>query len=402
MAKSVCVSCLWEQETGKKIDTSRSKVAWADKIGVSEASVRRHLKHAPAGRTAAPGVTLERTDNHPDPEDFLNLHGIPVEAVQSRGMSIRDPLTGSWEKVTWKPNAKALHDALQFDDLAEALEGWFPRTTSFFDDDFDSGFTSVLNASDLQLGKSMQRGGGTPETVARVRQSFETFADSIQEGPTPSRVILVDGGDPIENVFNVPSQLVTNDLPVPEQIRVFRRLMLEGIKLIAPLVPELVYVAVPSNHGQARTGYKSPGGTVDADFGLEISYQLEDAVAENPYLQNVSFVRPESLDETAVIETSNTKLAFHHGHQSSGPNGHGKWWAGQSHGRMAGWDADILVTAHYHSLRVEQSGNGRWIIGVSSSDASSDWFTNRTGESARQGMTTFDVRDGQWSNLRII
>ena len=69
---------------------------------------------------------------------------------------------------------------------------------------------------------------------------------------------------------------------------------------------------------------------------------------------------------------------------------------------MTGWDADILTTAHFHSMRVEQSGNGRWIIGVSSSDASSDWFTNRTGESALQGMTAYDVADGQWSNLRIL
>lgn len=395
MTKNVCVSCLWELETGKKIDTSRSKVEWAKKIGISEASVRRHLAHPPR-------VFLEKTHDSRDPEDFLGLHDIPVDAVVTRGMSIRDPLTGSWEKVTWKPNAKALHDSLKYDDLDAALDGWFPRTQSFYDTGFNPGFTSVLNASDLQVGKAKQRGGGTPETIDRVRASFESFANSLQEGPTPTRVILVDGGDGIENIWNVSSQLITNDLEVPEQIRVFRRLMLEGIKLIAPLTPELVYVAVPSNHGQARTGYKSPSGTVDADFGLEISYQLEDAIGENPYLQNVSFVRPDPLDETATVETSGTKLAFHHGHQSAGPNGHGKWWAGQDHGRMAGWDADILVTAHYHSLRVEQSGDGRWIIGVSSSDASSDWFTNKTGESANQGMTTFDVRDGQWSNLRII
>lgn len=40
-----CLSCLWEEETGKVIDRSRSNVAWANKIGVSEGSIRRHLKH---------------------------------------------------------------------------------------------------------------------------------------------------------------------------------------------------------------------------------------------------------------------------------------------------------------------------------------------------------------------
>lgn len=392
MSKNVCVTCLWETETGDKIDTSRSKTAWAAKIGVSEASVRRHLKHAPAGAQGRP----EGNTGALGSDGFLEQHGIPVSAVTSRGMSLLGP--DGWQKVSWNPNAKALHDSMQYDDLKASMENWKPRLYHAVPKNTK---TAVLNAADLQIGKAMQRGGGTKETVARVKLSFERFAQYLIE-TSPERVILVDNGDGIENCFNVPAQLVTNDLPVPEQIRVFRRLMLEGIKILAPLTSELVYVSVPSNHGAARTGYKAPGGTVDADFGLEISYQLEDVVGESPYLQNVSFVRPYSLDETAVIETSRTKLAFHHGHQSSGPAGHGKWWQGLDHGRMAGWDADILVTAHFHSMRVEQSGNGRWILGVSSSDASSDWFTNRTGESALQGMTAFDVENGQWSNLRIL
>lgn len=390
MAKAECSVCVWEKATGRKVilDSKMSKTAWARFIEVSEASVRRHFRHVVADAA-----------NAPEPDAFLAEYGIPSSVVTSRGMSVRDPESGSWQKVSWQPNAKALSDTLQYDDLKQALDGWVPESVTFMVS--DSGKTAILNASDLQIGKALQRGGGTPETVERVRKSFQAFADYLIESGI-TQAVIIDGGDPIENVWNTPGQLVTNDLPVPEQIRVFRRLMLEGIKLIAPLVSSLIYVSVPSNHGQARTGYKAVGGTVDADFGLEVSYQLEDAIGENPYLTHVSFIRPEPLDETAVVEVSNTKIAVHHGHQSSGANGHGRWWATQSHGRMAGWDADILQVAHYHSLRVEQSGNGRWIIVASSSDASSDWFTNRTGESALQGMTAYDVLDGQWSNLRIL
>lgn len=388
MAKSQpCLSCLWEEETGKVIDRSRSNVAWANKIGVSEGSIRRHLKHAPASRAEAAS----------DEDAFLRDIGVPIEAVTSRGRSVRDPETGSWQKVTWHPNMAALAETLNYDDLRIALDGYVAKPAP-------SGkgtHTAVLNASDLQIGKAMNRLGGTPETIERVKASVASFVRDIQENP-PLRVLLVDGGDPIENCFNTPAQLVTNDLSVPDQIRTFRRLMLEAIKAIAPHTPLLTYVAVPSNHGHARVGYKSPGGTVDADFGLEISSQLEDAVRENPSLNHVSFVRPESLDEIATVEASGTKLAFHHGHQSSGPNGHGRWWADMAHARHPGWDADILVTAHHHSLRVEQSGNARWIIGVSSSDAGSDWFTNRRGDYAQQGMTAFNVLDGMWSDLRIL
>lgn len=389
-----CKSCLWETAHNRSIDTSMSNVKWASLLKVSEASIRRHLAHPP--RAAKATVATDATET--DIDAFLLEHSIPREVVTSRGMSIRDVETGSWQKVSWNPNAKALYDTLGYDDLRESLDGWVPDSQV---SKTNTPFSAILMASDLQIGKAQQRGGGTPETIARVRQSFQRFAAYLEE-TRPRTAVLFDGGDPIENCFNVPSQLVTNDLPVPEQIRVFRRLMLEGIKLLSPLVPELIYGAVPSNHGAAKVGYKSPGGTVDADFGLEISYQLEDAVRENPNLGHVSFVRPAALDETAIIDTADTRLAFNHGHQSSGPNGHGKWWAGQDHGRMTGWDADILVTAHFHSLGLEQSGDGRWIIKSSSSDASSDWFTNRTGESALQGMTAFEVLDTQWSNLRIL
>ncbi len=385
---SICLTCAWSADTGITIDSSRSNTLWASTVGVNESSIRRHRAHMKVGEAGVQSF----------PDLFLRSEGIDEGIVTSRGKSIRDPETGSWEKVTWKPNAKALADTLNYDDLKESLEGWVPDDVATWETETK---TSVLMASDLQIGKAMNRGGGTPETIERVRASFAAFAGYVFDH-SPERVVIVDGGDPIENCWNTPDQMVTNDLPVPEQIRVFRRLMLEGIKLLAPLVPELVYVAVPSNHGAARVGYKANGGTVDADFGLEISYQLEDAVSMNEHLSHVTFVRPESLNETAEVEVSGTKLAFHHGHQSNGSNGHGKWWAGQAHGRMAGWDADILVTSHFHSMGLEQSGNGRWIIKAASSDASSDWFTNRTGESALQGMTTFDVLDGQWSSLRLV
>mgnify|MGYP000965359139 CR=1 FL=1 len=368
----------------EQIDPNLTNVENARRLGVSETTIRRWK--AKANR---PDPSLSEVDSF-----FTDL---PSGIITSRGRSVR-LADGSWEKATWKPNAKALADTLTYDDLERAIAGFRSPSAPLVP---QGRQTAILNAADLQIGKACQRGGGTPETLARCMQSFHTFAEYIR-ATGPSAVVLVDNGDPIENVWNTPSQLVTNDLDVPAQIRTFRRLMIEGLKLLAPLVQDFTMLSVPSNHGAARVGYKSPGGTVDADFGLEISHQLEDVCAEAPGLSHVQFVRPEALDETATIERSNTKLAFHHGHQSSGPQAHGKWWAAQDHGRMAGWDADILVTAHYHSLRLEQSGDGRWIIGASSSDAQSDWFTNRTGESARQGMTAFDVLDGQWSNLRII
>lgn len=382
MAKSECMTCAWEAKAGKKIDASRSNKSWGKKVGVSEASIRRHKDHSPV---------IEQVASFTDDESDLLIDtlDVPLEIVTSRGMSLRDPVTGSWQKVTWHPNRKALLDSLRYEDLKESLDGWQP-VKPVVPDWAPSKSVAVLNMADLQIGKANQRWGGTPETIASVRRSIERFVSVVREKRITA-VVMVDNGDPIENVWNTSAQLVTNDLDVPAQIRTFRRLMLECLKSVAPHVAKIYYVSMPSNHGQARTGYKSVGGTVDADFGLEISYQLEDATKDNPHLQHIVYVRPEPLDETATLEVAGTKLAFNHGHQSGGVFKHGQWWKGMDHGRMAGWDADIFVFGHFHTSATYQSGDGRWVVAVASSDPGSDWFTNRTGESSTRGMTMFEL-----------
>lgn len=397
MASATCKTCEWEKANGILIDESKSNAGWARQIGIDESSIRRHKAHSSIFDQSRSFVS--------DGSDTLLAElDIPEEIVTSRGMSLRDPVTNSWQKVTWQPNKKAVLDSLKYDDLKDALDG-FVAWPQWGKSGLSSFRSSVFAMSDLQIGKASQRLGGTPETIARVHNSINLFVNELQSTPPaslPESIVIWDGGDSVENHWNTPEQIATNDLALPEQIRVARRLFLEAIKAIAPYAPKIYFVSVPSNHGQSRVGYKAAGGTVDADFGLEISYQLEDAVRENPSLNHVEFIRPEPLMETAELDVSGTKLAFNHGHRSSSQKTHSDWWAKQSHGRMPGWDADILLTAHYHNLGVTQSGNGRWIVQTSSSDAGSDWYTYKSGETAIQGVTAFDVSDGMWSNLRIL
>lgn len=393
MAKSECVTCLWEADHGVSVIPGFiTNTAWAQRVGVSEASIRRHMAHSKVSQEAS--AFKDR-----DGDQILSEIDVPEEYVTSRGMSLRDPITGSWHKVTWQPNKKALYDARQTDDLVESLRGWAPIPYAPKD---TSERAAVLNMADLQIGKANQRWGGTDTTLASARASIDRFTYYILDEGIRT-VVLVDNGDPIENCFNVPAQLVTNDLSVPAQIRTFRLLLLEAVKRIAPLVAKLFVVSVPSNHGAHRTGYKTPGGTVDADFGLDINEQVELACKQSPYLKHVEFVRPRALEEVATLYVAGTQLAFAHGHQSGGVFQHGNWWKGMDHGRMDGWDADIFVFGHFHTQAVYQSGNGRWVVGTASSDPGSDHYTNRTGESSTRGMTAFDVLGGgQPLNVRII
>ncbi|QDH92182.1 exonuclease [Microbacterium phage PhillyPhilly] len=398
MSNSQCKACRFEDEKGTKVDDSMTNVAWARELGVAETSIRRHKAHTPTVAQASGFVDENGMDALAASID------VPDEFVTSRGMSLRDPLTGSWQKINWQPNKKALHDSLRYNDLKEALDGWTFETRAL--PGRSGGYSLFIALSDFQIGKANQRMGGTPETLARIRRSVSIIVSRLADmapADLPTEIVLWDGGDSVENHWNTPEQIATNDLPLPEQIRVARRIFLEIIKAFAPFANRVVFISVPSNHGQSRVGYKAAGGTVDADFGLEISYQLEDAVNENPFLaQRVRFVRPEALYETAVYEASGTKIALHHGHRSNSQKGHGRWWADQSHGRMPGWDADILFTAHFHNLGLTQSGNGRWIIETSSSDAGSDWFSNKSGQTAVQGLTVVELLDGGWRNLEVV
>lgn len=263
--------------------------------------------------------------------------------------------------------------------------------------------THILSLSDAQLGKT-DSGRGTLDTVQCVKQATNHFANTLPNTPVPE-IVLVDGGDIIENMFNTPSQPYTNDLDLAAQIRTARRLVIDTILTLEPLTDKLTYIAVPSNHGQVRasTG-RNQAGTTEADFGLDIQEQVKDAIALSPQLQTkVNFVRPPNLEETAIYTTQDgTKLAVNHGHRTGGQNKVCDWWARQDHGRMPGWDADILLVAHYHTPYVRQSGDGRWVLGMASPEPGSQYFALSTGEKSTKGCTAFTTQAGAWGNYCIL
>jgi hypothetical protein len=260
--------------------------------------------------------------------------------------------------------------------------------------------TLVVTPSDLQIGKT-DYNGGTQQTIDRVKASLARIIAIAQQNHY-SEIVVAELGDVVENFYNTSSQRETNDLDITSQIRVARRLLLEFIVRLAPLTESLTYVAVPSNHGSVRVGFKAQAGDSSNDWGLEISHQLEDAVRMNASLNHVKFVRPEGLHESVLHVTNGTRLGFVHGHQSRSADKLGEWWKGQSHGRMPVADADILVSGHWHSFRVQHSGDARWVMVSPASDPGSAWFTELTGQSSVSGMLSFTTENGKWGELQIV
>jgi predicted phosphodiesterase len=335
--------------------------------------------------------------------DILRDHGLDPEQYNvtfgfSEWMQGDKKLHSMRVKATPKP-VKEKSVRLDADELIAAIESNdFIRPVGTGETSSESTF--VLCPSDLQFGKT-DGAGGTPETIARVRASLER-ARIICESSRYSTICIVEAGDIVENFYNTSGQRETNDLDITGQIRIARRIMLEIIMTLAPLTDNLVYVSVPSNHSAVRVDFKGNASNPSNDYGIEIGYQLEDVLYGRPEYSHVTFVRPEGLHESVAVSVSSTRLGVVHGHQAKGSDKIGSWWQGQSHGRMPVGEADILITGHYHSLRVQHSGDRRWIMVAPSSDNGSMWYSVSTGEQSQAGMLSFVTKDGQWSDLRIL
>lgn len=363
----------------------RTNQAIADEYGTSEAAVRRHRKALKRhSKTSKGGV-----------DEYF---GVPVEAITARGKTVR-LADGSYEKITYKPGVaeRAEVQAKRFEDLAPIFAesvtpavGGRPRSTI------------VVVVSDLQIGKTDQ-GGGTEETVRRVRFAVSQIADYVDS--RYQRVILVDCGDSTEGFSNTVSQAQTNDLPLTYQIRTAQALLADTLRALAAAAPEVTYVAVPSNHCQVRTGVgrSNRASFPGDDYGLLIADNIRQIVADRPGYEHVQFEVPERrLESLTVHAADGTVMGVTHGHAAGSKSRVADWFRGQAFGCVAGMEhARVLLHGHWHSFSVQTVGDSRQIICAPTADPGSSWFQNASGDSSLPRLLTFELGGGTSSGWRL-
>ena len=425
MYEPSCKTCAWVIANSQTVDRSKTYAAWAQIVGVGHSSIGRHFDHSAkptpgqniqAGSPGdsykwefsessfdgnSPATDKELSSN--DVEKFLIEKGLnPDEWDYQFRFS-------EWEQHSQKTGTRMLH-AFRVSgkrkggkDDRKWEQAYIDRIHSFKAVKIDSTASKesfVVVPTDFQIGK-VDWNGGSSQTVEQVMASFHKAADYCREHK-PAEIVIIDAGDIVENIYNTSSQLGTNDLGLPSQVSVAYELMLAGIQLLAPLAPSIKYVAVTSNHGTHRLGPKSTAGAVHEDCGILLAKILKTSAKLAPALAHLEVILPENYTESLAFETSGTVIGVVHGHQAAGPDKLGEWWARQTHGNMPVAPARILVTGHWHSFRVYQSGDARWVFVGPASDRGSSWFTNARGEQSQSGMLAFKTSNNVWSDIQIL
>ena len=341
--------------------------------------------------------------------------GVSPDAVSPYRASLRIPeMDGSWLKVNIDQTKAALDEGerVAFDSLRADMDKYaddYKRTHAHAANAggaYAEG-TLVVALADFQTGKTDVH-GGTVNLYKRVRS---VYAQMEAELPRYRTIIAADLGDIIENFMNVGSQRQSNDLNLTDQLEAAISLIWEGLRVLHSKCDNLVYVAVPSNHCEVRTGVGNKNrasSVLSDDYGIHVQRQIRRMAEMRPDVYgNMSFVCPSDYDAACTVKPSaddKSVLFFEHGHVGGGASQakmrqHVK---NMQAGRIAyAHMANIFVHGHYHTPEMYLVGDKTWVVGVSSIDSGSSWFTNMSGESAPSAVTSFVAKDGMVRDMRL-
>ena len=271
---------------------------------------------------------------------------------------------------------------------------------------FNAGDTAFMwFMSDWQLGK---RDYGVENTIKRYDRALQDGVNRIKDlrklGVDIDEIYMVGLGDLTENCTPhfYESQPHNVELSLIEQYALARSMIMKTIDTFLPHAPKLILAGVPGNHGEMTRTSKGQVSTNRLDNSDTMHLQICNEImsANKERYKHVEVNIPEGFHQTLIIKGK--KVSFTHGHMTGGGGNAEakieKWWKGQMYGFLPPGDAEILVTAHYHHLRMKQQGDRTWFQ-APSIDKSID-FTERTGLWSHPGVLTFTISDKGWDNYQ--
>jgi hypothetical protein len=170
--------------------------------------------------------------------------------------------------------------------------------------------------------------------------------------------------------------------------------MLELIKRAVKYAP-VTYGSIASNHCQNRFKGQQVGKPGLDDWGIVILQQLRRITVELGL--DVTYLIPEPDDEGFAFRYGINTIGVIHGHQVSRPDLIKRYWQQASFGNQWSQACDVMLTAHFHHLRVEELGQrfdgkgSKFWVQCPTSDAGSDWYRRSYGEDSSTGILTLEL-----------
>lgn len=335
-------------------------------------------------------------DNPVDIEGFLRDAGINPDEIDIVG----EPRISRWQVARPFPLEPAWHTAVRIRwrrknaklDLP-LLYALAKKTKPIKSKPVASGKALVVLWSDLQVGKVDHR-GGTEAMFMRIAETQVNLINKVKE-VKPERIIFCDVGDTIENFGNVADlhQLATNSMSLMQQIDVATSMAYETLKQLVKYAP-VTYLSVGSNHCQFRVNKQKVGSATD-DWGIHIGRTL--ARLSKEVGLDITFHEPATHDESLALDVFGDSfhvLGMVHGHQANRPEGIPDWWRKQSFGKQSVTAATVLVSGHFHHLRVQELGStnrgtSRYWVQAATLDNGSNWWRLNSGEDSQPGLVCF-------------
>lgn len=257
--------------------------------------------------------------------------------------------------------------------------------------------TAALNVvlADWQIGKADH--GGVDGTIERIIDARDAVVQRVRElrrmGREVSSLNVLWTGDSIEGcVGHYPSQTFSVELDRRDQVKVTRRLLTDSLQTWSKHFEEITVAAVGGNHGENRNSKgKAYTGIHDNDDLAIVEQVAEILGANEDAFGHVRFVVARD-NLTLTIPVAGWILGITHGHVAHrGSNTEDKlrrWWEGQAAGRQPIGDSDILITGHYHHLRIADWGGCMWLQ-APALEGGSEWWRVATGQASQIGVLTF-------------
>lgn len=336
----------------------------------------------------------------PDAEQLLSEFDLDPRSWRVTGVrrSRWQKYDGEWLeafRVSVVPAELAVADQLDVEMLIADIKKWRPEKGI---KQATGRGAFVVAPSDQQIGKKAG-GQGTQQSIDRILATTQAAVDRFnglkRYGLNLGTIALPLPGDHVEGNVSQNGRLqglAASDLGLTEQVRVARRLLMQQIKMLAPLAERMVVPVVNGNHDEVT---RQVAADPADGWNVEIASAVQDACAENPALQHIEFRYPSSGHQTLTVDIEGTMLGLFHGHQMRDPV---KYLSAQAAGQTALGNADVWISGHFHNFKCTDIGHRLWVQ-CPTTDPGSEWFRDRAGLESKPGLLTmvlggeFDPRE---------